>query len=40
MQLAGVDGNAHTSAGLVPDPVERLRRSATLANATIAETVV
>jgi len=30
MRLAGVDGNAHTSAGLVQDPVERLRRSATL----------
>jgi hypothetical protein len=34
MQLTGVDGNALTSAGLVQDPVEELRRSATLAHAT------
>ena len=37
MELTGVDGNALTSAGLVQDPVETLRRSATLADATIAE---
>jgi hypothetical protein len=35
MQLTGVDGNALTSAGLVQDPAEKLRRRATLADATI-----
>jgi hypothetical protein len=40
MQLTGVDGNALTSAGLVQDPAEKLRRRATLADATIEETVV
>src|SRR5215831_5175859 len=40
MQLAGVDGNALTSAGLVQDPAEKLRRRATPADATIGETVV
>jgi CRP/FNR family transcriptional regulator, cyclic AMP receptor protein len=40
MQLAGVDGNSLTSAGLVQDPAEKLRSSATLADATIEETVV
>ena len=34
MQPAGVDGNALTSAGLVQDPVETLRRRASLADAT------
>jgi hypothetical protein len=40
MQLAGVDGNALTSAGLVQDPAEKLRRRATPADATIEQTVV
>jgi hypothetical protein len=40
MQLTNVDGNARTSAGLVQDPVEKVRGSATLADATIEETVV
>lgn len=40
MQLTGVDGNALTSAGLVQDPAEKLRRRARLADATIEETVV
>ena len=40
MQLTGVDGNALASAGLVQGPAEKLRRRATLADATIEETVV
>jgi hypothetical protein len=40
MQLTGVDGNALASAGLVQDPAEKLRRCATLADATIEESVV
>jgi hypothetical protein len=40
MQLASVDGNALTSAGVVQDPAEKLRRRATLADATIEESVV
>jgi len=40
MQLTGVDGNALTSAGLVQDPAEKLRRRATLADATNEQSVV
>ena len=40
MQLTGVDGNALSSAGLVQDPAEKLRRRATLADATIEESMV